>query len=109
MDDQFLAFGLREMASPIDRVEMGVEALADLAASADGPSIPSRDDVNLSGVRLVHASSRLYPPLLGGRPRPRTAADRTAGLGTLASHLGEELCSLVDAPNRSGQAAAKRV
>ena len=44
--------------------------------------------------------------VLDKRPRPPTAADRTAGLRTLAARLGEELCSLVDASNCVGQAAS---
>lgn len=55
MDNQLLAFCLCEMASPVDSVEVALEALADLPAGPDGPSIPARDDVYLSGIRLVHA------------------------------------------------------
>ena len=40
---------------------------------------------------------------------PPTVADPNAGLSTLASRLGEELCSLVEASNCVGQAASNTV
>ena len=66
------------------------------------------------GTDLISRRHRSASPsrargLLDKLPRPPTVADPNAGLRTLASRLGEELCSLVDASDCLGEATSDSV